>query len=160
VSRSLSKGGTKTALLYHHKLHFLSLDQLHFESLAGKDGQYAGATCLLQWIRVQKDETKTKKKELESLNSRKGLELSESESESSSNNKDEMNLLPSNGNNTISVEQSDESSNSDGDTSSSDDGVETNVLPSNRKKHAAWNRATTRATAMKALTMIVLTTVA
>jgi hypothetical protein len=132
---------------------------LHFESLAGKDGQYARATCLLQWIRVQKDDTNTKKKELESLNSRKGLESSNSDSESSSTNKDETNLLPSNGNNTISVEQSNESSNSDGDTSSSDDKIETNVLPSN-EKNAAWNRATTRATAMKALVMIVPTTVA
>jgi hypothetical protein len=50
-------------------LHFSGLAQLHFESLPGKDGQYAGATCSLQWIRVQKDETKTKKKELELLDS-------------------------------------------------------------------------------------------
>jgi hypothetical protein len=78
--------------------------------------------------------TKTKKKELESLNSRKGLESSDSDSESTSNDEEETNLLPSNGNNTISVEQSDESSDSDGDTSSSDDEVETNVLPSNEKK--------------------------
>jgi hypothetical protein len=146
--------------LCHHKLHFSGLAQLHFELLPGKDGQYARATCLLQWIRVQKDETKTKKKELESLNSRKGLESSDSDSESSSNDEEETNLLPSNGNNTISVEQSDESSVTDGDTSSSDDEVETNVLPSNGKKQAARNRATTRTTAMKALTMIVPTTVA
>jgi hypothetical protein len=60
-------------------LHFSGLAQLHFESLLGKDGQYAGATCSLQWIRVQKDETKTKKKELELLESQKGLKESKGE---------------------------------------------------------------------------------
>jgi hypothetical protein len=43
-------------------------------------------------------------------------------------------LLPSNGKKIISVEQSDESSDSDGDTSTSEDEVETNVLPMKGKK--------------------------
>lgn len=43
-------------------------------------------------------------------------------------------MLPSNGKNIISVEQSDESSDSGGDTSTSEDEVETNVLSMKGKK--------------------------
>jgi hypothetical protein len=57
------------------------------------------------------------------------------------------------------VEQSDELSDSDGDTSTSEDGIETNMLSMKGGKHAARYRATTLVTAMKAFTMIVPTTV-
>jgi hypothetical protein len=48
VSRSFLEGGWSKSGCFgdNNKLHFCSLDQLHFMLLAGKDGQHAGCDVL------------------------------------------------------------------------------------------------------------------